>query len=87
VARRRVSLFLWTFALSTVFMQREAQAYLDPATGSLILQAIVGGLAALAFGVKTYWREIKARFAGRSVEPKPNAPSPTLPRESKRGDD
>jgi hypothetical protein len=38
-------------------------AYLDPGTGSLLLQLLVGGLAgALAF-LRFRWRSVKARFA------------------------
>ena len=35
-------------------------AYLDPGSGSMILQAVVGGVAALAVASKFYWR----RFLG-----------------------
>ena len=35
-------------------------AYLDPGSGSMILQAIVGGVAAVAVAGKFYWR----RFLG-----------------------
>ncbi|HET9215145.1 MAG TPA: hypothetical protein VFN93_10370 [Gaiellaceae bacterium] len=35
-------------------------AYLDPGSGSMILQAIVGGVAAAAVVGKLYWR----RFLG-----------------------
>jgi hypothetical protein len=35
-------------------------AYLDPGSGSMILQAIVGGVAAVAVVSKFYWR----RFLG-----------------------
>ena len=34
-------------------------AYMDPATGSVILQAVVGLLAAGLFAIKTYWYKIK----------------------------
>ena len=40
----------------------EAWAYLDPATGSAMLQAVVGGLLAGLFVVKRYWRQLVARF-------------------------
>jgi hypothetical protein len=29
--------------------------YIDPGTGSLLLQAIAGGVAAVAVGAKFYW--------------------------------
>jgi hypothetical protein len=37
-------------------------AYLDPGTGSLLLQAIVGGAAAAAVTAKLYWRRITRVF-------------------------
>jgi hypothetical protein len=37
-------------------------AYLDPGTGSLILQLLVGGLAGLATYVKFRWTSIKGWF-------------------------
>jgi hypothetical protein len=33
-------------------------AYLDPGSGSMILQAVVGGLAAGAVMAKLYWRRL-----------------------------
>ena len=37
----------------------EAQAYLDPSTGSMILSAIVGLFATLGLGLKTYWYKLR----------------------------
>jgi hypothetical protein len=33
-------------------------AYLDPGSGSMILQAVVGGVAAAAVMAKFYWRRL-----------------------------
>jgi hypothetical protein len=33
-------------------------AYLDPGSGSMMLQVIAGGLAALAVTAKIYWRRL-----------------------------
>jgi hypothetical protein len=33
-------------------------AYLDAGTGSIILQAVLGGTAAVAVAVKLWWRKI-----------------------------
>jgi hypothetical protein len=41
--------------------------YLDPGTGSLILQAVVGGLAGIGVAWKA-WRS-KAGRGGKAVEP------------------
>lgn len=38
---------------------REAWAYIDPGTGSYVLQTIVAGLLGAAFAVKTFWGNIK----------------------------
>ncbi len=40
----------------------EANAYLDPSTGSMIISAIVGLLASIALAVKTYWYRIRSFF-------------------------
>ena len=39
-----------------------AFAYLDPATGSMVLQIVVGGFLATAATVKIYWRKIRGLF-------------------------
>jgi len=44
------------------FFALPAYGYLDPISGSLILQALIGGFAGLAVVVKLYWRKLKARF-------------------------
>ncbi len=41
----------------------QAYAYLDPGTGSLILQGIIGGLAVMAVVGKLYWHRL-LRFFG-----------------------
>jgi hypothetical protein len=46
----------------------EAQAYLDPGTGSMILQMIIGGVLAISYTVKIYWRKIKA-FLTKKKDP------------------
>jgi hypothetical protein len=33
-------------------------AYLDPGSGSMILQVIAGGMAAVAVTAKLYWRKL-----------------------------
>jgi hypothetical protein len=35
-----------------------AHAYLDPGTGSIILQGIIGALAAIAVALKLYWHKL-----------------------------
>mgnify|MGYP006074860297 CR=1 FL=1 len=40
----------------------QAAAYLDPGTGSMILQGIIAGIAVAGFTIKSYWYRIRAYF-------------------------
>jgi hypothetical protein len=40
-----------------------ASAYLDPGSGSMILQLLIAGFLGALFTIKTWWREIKAYFS------------------------
>ena len=44
------------------FVVTNVYAYLDPGTGSFILQAIIGFLAALSAGFLYYWTKLKNFF-------------------------
>lgn len=45
--------------LSTILLPSAAWAYLDPGSGSMLLQLVLGGFAALGVIVKLYWYRIK----------------------------
>ena len=53
---------LYISVLILFLTTESAFAYLDPGTGSIILQAIIGGLAACAYTIKMYWVKIKSFF-------------------------
>ena len=59
----RFVLFL-TILLTLVFPKR-VDAYLDPGTGSYLLQILVAALFGGLFAIKTWWRQIKNIFTGR----------------------
>lgn len=40
-----------------------AHAYLDPGTGSMLLQLLLGGVAGALVVVRLYWSNVKTRFA------------------------
>ncbi len=63
-------------AIAVVAAPRAAYAYLDPGTGSMILQIVVAGVAAAAFMVKTQWRAIKQRLFRRGDESEPPGSDP-----------
>ena len=49
-----------TLALLGALWSLPARAYLDPGTGSVVLQIILGGLAGAAVADKLYWYKIKS---------------------------
>lgn len=40
-------------------MASHAEAYLDPGTGSMLLQVILGGIAAVGVAIKLYWHKLR----------------------------
>ena len=46
-----------------VFFYNKAFAYLDPGTGSIILQALLGAVAAGATYCSIYWQKVKEFFS------------------------
>ena len=51
-------LFLEGNSISTVSL------YLDPASGSLVLQMIAGALIGFGVAIKIYWFKLKEKFSG-----------------------
>ena len=49
-------------------------AYLDPGSASMILQMLVGGLAAVAVSIKLFWRRILRFLHLKRDEPEPVEP-------------
>lgn len=45
-----------------------AAAYLDPGTGSMILQAVLAGVAVVAVTAKMYWYKVVAFLKGETLE-------------------
>jgi len=46
-----------------------AYAYLDPGTGSMVIQMTIAGVLSLTFAIKTYWYKIKSFLTGNKLEP------------------
>jgi hypothetical protein len=59
--RRRVIL-LW-LAVQLAGFSTAAHAYLDPGTGSILVQSLLAGIAGAAAVVSLYWQRLKAFFA------------------------
>jgi hypothetical protein len=57
------------FALILLALITEpAFAYLDPGTGSMLLQVILGGIAAVGVALKLFWHKIRVAI-GLSKKP------------------
>ena len=52
-----LSIFLISFILTL-----NAYAYIDPGSGSIILQALLGALAAIGASISIYWSKFKNFF-------------------------
>lgn len=50
------------FSVLMITIPRAAYAYVDPGTGSWILQTVLAGILGISFALKTYWRKIKLFF-------------------------
>ena len=50
----------------------EAWAYLDPGTGSMILQLLLGGIAGAILIAKLYWRRFLNLFKGKPLDSPPS---------------
>jgi hypothetical protein len=47
--------------------------YLDPGSGSFLIQLLLAALLGGAFAIKIYWKKIKTLFSGKKAE----VPTPT----------
>lgn len=60
--------FLLTFLLVGASL-KPAYAYLDPGTGAMILQIVLGGIAGALMVGKLYWHKIKVKLGLHKPEP------------------
>ena len=56
----------------------DAQAYLDPSTGSAIFQMLVATAMGSLFIIRTYWKKITMFFSGDSGEKSDASESPQV---------
>lgn len=67
--RRIINLALFGFVFAAVSNPgRMAHAYLDPGTGGIILQMLLGGAAGVMVVAKLYWHQFTSFFR-RTPEP------------------
>jgi len=54
--------------LACTVLAAPSHAYLDPGTGSIILQSVLAGIAVAMGVLRLYWYRLKAFFSGRTSE-------------------
>ena len=60
-----------TYYLLPIFLimfSQQAAAYLDPGTGSMVLQGLIAAFAVVGFTIKSYWYKIRAVFGKTSPQ-------------------
>lgn len=60
--------FLLLLALPWLTAPKVAHAYLDPGTGSILLQVLIGGVAGLGVIGKLYWHRLRGLFGVRKKD-------------------
>ena len=64
-------------ATGLVISERSALAYIDPGTGSIVFQAVIGAALASLVAIKVFWARVK-HFVGVTIlrrQPKTSAES------------
>ena len=73
-ARRRSRRALAMAVVGLLVWPREAHAYLDPGTGSLIIQTVIAGLAAAGYAFRSsLWKIVSLIRPGRRSADPPTA--------------
>ncbi len=53
------------FLIQVILFPGSACAYLDPGTGSMIVQGILAAVAAVGVSAGIFWKKLKGLFGGR----------------------
>jgi Na+/proline symporter len=60
--RQKRVIVTWLVAVQLVGFSAAAHAYLDPGTGSILVQSLLAGIAGAVAIVSLYWQRLKAFF-------------------------
>lgn len=59
-------LFVFVFLFSVFAWTPNAHAYIDPGTGSILVQGLIAAIAAIGVTLKLYWHKFTRLFGRRS---------------------
>ena len=60
--RKKIKTIIFVIIFNCVFWTN-AYAYIDPGSGSIILQAIIAALAGAGTAISIYWKKVKLFFS------------------------
>jgi hypothetical protein len=60
---KRLTSLIISFAAFSLVFPRKVDAYIDPGSGSYIIQVILAAVLGGLFAVKLYWKKIKSYFS------------------------
>jgi len=55
-----------------IFYCPVCMAYIDPGTGSLLIQGLIAGIAAGMYALKMYWHRVKTYFSSKKSDVEEN---------------
>jgi len=53
--------------MAMLLVSAPAQAYIDPGTGSFMIQGLIAGVIGAGVAIKLFWHKIKAALTGKSA--------------------
>ena len=59
-------LYRYIVVILSLFGSADAHAYLDPGTGSLLIQGLIAAIAGSLFTIRLYWQKIKDFFVRKA---------------------
>ena len=69
MARMRILALAGLVVLGLLAFERPAQAYLDPGSGSVLLQVLLGGFAAVGVAARFFWHRLTGRLRRDDTDP------------------
>lgn len=65
---KRSTLIILVLAMAMFLTAAPALAYIDPGTGSFLVQGIIAAVVGAGFAIKLFWHRIKAAITGKPIE-------------------
>ena len=61
--KRKVTPTILIILVLFTWIPKSAYAYLDPGTGSYLVQILIAGLIGASYAIKLYWKSIRSFFS------------------------